>query len=145
MRKKPIKENADIESASEADFINFASWYCTPKINRPEGIYTIKAYSEANNLAPRVLYEWMKTKRFTDYTQKYFQDYIAPRLTDIRNSLYEKAMAGDTQAIRLFFEFEQAWVKPDTKTEAEASSELASAIMEAIDKRRERKTEQKTD
>jgi len=138
MGKKPSNEVKSVEAGYETDFLLFSTWYCTPKSQRPPEVQTIREYAKSNNIAPRTLYEWMKTKKFTEFTEQYFKDFIAPRLTDVRNALFERTQLGDSQAIRLFFEYEQAWVKPDTKTEAEASSELASAIMEAIDRRNDK-------
>jgi len=125
----------DFKSKFDAFFI----WYITPAEDRLPDERTGPDYRSKYKIPERTYYNWIHTQLFKDYMKEYFSKNQELRIGRIRQAMFQKALDGDVQAAKLFYQYDarlsdkidlelEGNLKVDGKVEAQVS---LKALVEA--------------
>ena len=84
--------------------------YCAfPRELRDDELKTNQDFADKFNISLRTLMEWRKLTPFWDNVKECYEKGKQFRLNAVRGSLLKTAIKGDTAAIKLYLQYEEAW------------------------------------
>jgi hypothetical protein len=84
----------------------FAEWFLTPKFERLDDEKTLTDFSEKYDISATTLRRWRMRPEFEAQCNRLAKRAQYGRIQSVKNAVYENAVGGDTQAAKLFKEWE---------------------------------------
>lgn len=98
-----------VSQENTATYWQYVEYCAFPREMRDDDLKTNAEFAEKYNISSRILYDWRKLEPFWMHVKECYEKGKQFRLNAVRGSLLKEAIKGDTAAIKLYLQYEEAW------------------------------------